>query len=142
MIPTNDPHAPMKPTELPAHLWPACRRVMLRQAAAMARDLVDLADDLDLNVARARIEHVEHAALGELAAGIDTIENAAGDLRSLPPELSAGRRERAAVGAQLRQMSLMMRVAATRQRIRPVVENAWESLARQLMVFMASAPPP
>jgi hypothetical protein len=132
----------MKPTELPQHLWPACRRVMLRQAAAMARDLLDHADDLKLSVARARIEHVERGALGELAAGVDTIKNAASDLRRLPPEMAAVLRERAAVSAQLRQMFHLMRTHAAQRNTRPLVESAWRSLAEQLLAFIASAPPP
>jgi len=132
----------MKPTELSPHLWPACRRVMLRQAAAMARDLLDHADDLKLSVDRARIEHVERGALGELAAAVDTIENAVSDLRRLPPEMAALLQERAALGAQLRQMFRLMRSPAARRNTRPLVESAWESLAEQLLAFIASAPPP
>jgi hypothetical protein len=132
----------MKPTELPRHLWPACRRVMLRQAAAMARDMLDHADDLTLSVDRARIEHVERAALGELAAAADTIENAVSDLRRLPPEMAAVLQERAALCAQLRRMFRLMRRPAARRNTRPLVEGAWESLEQQLLVFIASAPPP
>src|SRR5690348_1551274 len=73
LIASGRPSLSMKPSELPRHLWPACRRVMLRQAAAMARDLLDHADDLQLEVSRARVEHIERSALHELAAAGDTI---------------------------------------------------------------------
>ena len=132
----------MKPTELPRYLWPVCRRVMLRQAAAMARDMLDHADDLKLRVNRARIEHVERGALGELAAGTDTIKNAVSDLRRLPPEMAAILQERAALSAQLRHMFDILRAQAALPSTRPLVQSAWESLAEQLLAFIASAPPP
>ncbi|HKW53157.1 MAG TPA: hypothetical protein VJO12_05650 [Stellaceae bacterium] len=132
----------MKPTELPRHLWPACRRVMLRHAAAMARDLLDHADDLRLRVRRARIEHIERSALGELAAAGDTIADAAADMRRLPPEMAGVLHERAALAAQLRQMFRIMRTQSAQGNSRPLVEGAWESLAEQLVAFIASAPPP
>jgi hypothetical protein len=132
----------MKPTELPRRLWPACRRVMLRQAAAMARDMLDHADDLALRIDRARVEHVERGTLGELAAGGDTIAQAAADMRRLPAEMAALLQERAALGAQLRQMFDIMRTQAAQANTRPLVEAAWNSLVEQLLVFIASAPPP
>jgi hypothetical protein len=131
----------MKPSELSPHLWPACRRVMLRQAAAMARDLLDHAEDLRLSVDRAKIERVERGALGELAAAADTIENAVADLRRLPPEMAAVLGERAALGAQLRRMLRLMRSPAARRNTRPLMERAWQSLADQLVAFIALAPP-
>ena len=132
----------MRPIELPRPLWPACRRVMLRQAAAMARDMLDHADDLALRVDRARLEHVERGALGELAADADTIAKAAADLRRLPPEMAVLLQERAALGAQLRHMFRIIRTQSAQRNSRPMVESAWQSLAEQLMAFIASAPPP
>jgi hypothetical protein len=131
----------MKPTELPQHLWPACRRVMLRHAAAMARDMLDHADDLRLRVSRTRLERIERSALHELAAA-DTIADAEADLRRLPPEMAALLQQRATLGAQLRQMFHIMQSHAARQNTRPLVESAWRSLAEQLIAFIASAPQP
>ena len=132
----------MKPVDLPRHLWPVCRRVMLRQAAAMARDMLDHADDLRLRVSRARLERIERGALHELAAAADTIAAAAADLRRLPPEMAVLLHERATLGTQLGQMFRIMRSHAARQNTRPLVESAWESLAQQLIAFIASAPQP
>jgi hypothetical protein len=132
----------MKPTDLPRHLWPACRRVMLRQAAAMARDMLDHADDLRLRVSRTRLEHIERSALHELAAARDTVADAPADLRRLPPEMAVLLQQRTRLGVQLRQMFHIMRSRAARQNTRPLVESAWRSLAEQLVVFIASAPQP
>jgi hypothetical protein len=132
----------MQPNELPRHLWPACRRVMLRQAAAMARDLLDHADDLQLAVSRTRVEDIERSALHELAAAGDTIAAAEADLRRLPPEIAVLLQQRTALRAQLRQMFHIMRSHAARDNSRPLVESAWRSLAEQLVVFIASAPQP
>ena len=132
----------MTPTELPRHLWPACRRVMLRQAAAMARDMLDYADDLRLQVSRARLERIERSALHELADAADTIADAEADLRRLPPEMATLLQQRSKLGAQLRQMFHIMQRHAARQNTRPLVESAWRSLADQLVAFVASAPQP
>jgi|SRR5690348_12474688 len=132
----------MQPSDLPPHLWPACRRVMLRQAAAMARDLLDHADDLELQVSRTRVEEIERSALHELAADGDTIAAAEADLRQLPPGIAVLLQQRTALGAQLSQMFRIMRSHAARHNTRPLVESAWRSLAEQLVVFIASAPQP
>ena len=42
----------VKPTELLPHLRPACRRVMLRHTAALARDMLDYADDIRLRASK------------------------------------------------------------------------------------------
>ncbi len=131
----------MKPTELPAHLWPACRRVMLRHAAALARDLLDHADDTGLRVNRRMLETIERRALGELAAGADTIEKAKADLRILPPEVLAGLQTRPKLRVQLRQMSEIMRAHAGGGNTRGLVESAWRSLAGHVASFMDAAPP-
>ena len=132
----------MQPSELPRHLWPACRRVMLRQAAAMARDMLDHADDLDLEVRRAWVEQIERNALHELADAHDTVADADTDLRRLPPEMAALLQQRSTLGAQLGQMFRIMRSRAARHNTRPLVESAWRSLAEQLVAFIASAPQP
>ena len=132
----------MKPSDLPPHLWPVCRRVMLRQAAAMARDMLDHADDLALQVSRTRVEEIERGALHELAAEGDTIADAEADLRQLPPGMAVLLQQRTALGAQLSQMFRIMRSHAARHNTRPLVESAWRSLAEQLVVFIASAPQP
>ena len=132
----------MQPTELPRHLWPTCRRVMLRQAAAMARDMLDHADDLQLEVSRTRVEHIERSALHELAVAGDTVADADADLRRLPPEMAVLLQQRTALGAQLRQMFRIMQSHAARENTRPLVESAWRSLAEQLVVFIAAAPQP
>lgn len=132
----------MKPTELPPHLWPACRRVMLRHAAALARDMLDYADNIRLTVNRATLESIEHRALGELAARADTIEKAAADTHLMPREIIAALQERSKFSAQLRQMSDIIRAHATQQNTRPLVESAWRSLAEHVATLMEAAPPP
>ncbi len=108
----------MKPTELPPHLWPACRRVMLRHAASLARDMLDYAEDSRLRVNRATLESIEHRALGELAAGADTIEKAAADLRLMPPAIVASSQERSKFSVQLRTPSRLWKVLGARRACR------------------------
>lgn len=133
----------MKPTELTPQLWPACRRVMLRHAAALARDMLDYADDTRLRVTPAMLESIEHSALGELAAAGDTIEKAAADMRLMPREIVAAVQKRPTFRAQLQQMSLIIRAGAARQNGRPLVESAWHSLGDHVAaLFMAAAPLP
>lgn len=136
------PRFAVKPTALPRHLWPVCRRVMLRQAAGMARDLLDQAEDLRLRVSRVELEDLERAALHELGAAADTIADADADLRRLPPETAVLLEQRAALGTQLGQMLRIMRTNAARRNTRPLVESAWRSLAEQVTAFIASAPQP
>ncbi len=131
----------MKPTELPPHLWPPCRRVMLRHAAALAREMLDYAEDTGLRVNRATLESIEHRALEELAAGADTIEKAAADLRLMPSEIVASSQERSKFSAQLRQMFDRIRAAAARHNTRPLVEIAWLSLEERVVALMEAAPP-
>jgi hypothetical protein len=80
--------------------------------------------------------------LDELAAGADTMANAASDLRRLPLEMTALLEMRALLRTQLRRMFRLMRSHAARRNIRPLMESAWASLAEQLVVFIAKAPPP
>lgn len=132
----------MKPTALPRHLWPVCRRVMLRQGAGMARDLLDQAEDLRLRVSRAELEDLERDALHELALAADTIPDAVADLRRLPPEMAVLLMQRTELGTQLGQMLRIMRTNAARRNTRPLVESAWRSLAEQVIAFVASTPQP
>lgn len=125
----------MTPGELPPHLQPLYRRVLLRHAADMARAMLNHADDRRLAVDRGPLERLEHQALSELARAGDTIAGARADEARMPPEIAEPIKLH-------RQLTAALDALTARGPI-PITMSAdiWNTYAAQIVAMLDAAPP-